>query len=153
MIACNNTSATRTLFIIVAVFITGYLFCAITVFAQQKQDYWLLTVKRNKYKILPQNKIDTITISSNGLKQNVCIAYKTENADRNSNNKLIVIMSSTRQELARLPLKNGKVVFSMALFSTVTDNIVSINVVQQPKLSELGKRARIGTKLICYVKW
>ena len=153
MIACNTSSATRKLIIMVAVFITGYLCCTISVFAQAKQDFWVLTIKSKKYKILPQNKIDTITLSSNYLKQNLCIAYKSANTDINSNNKLIVIMTSNRQEIARYPLKNGMVAFPMVMFSTITDKIVSINVVQQPTTTALERRVRVGTKLICFVKW
>ena len=64
------------------------LICPKNEFALEKQDYWLLTIKNNKYKILPHNKIDTINVSENGLKQNLCIAYKMVNADANSNSKL-----------------------------------------------------------------
>lgn len=153
MIAYNITSTTRIAFIIVLVTIIGYLFCPITAFAQEKQDYWVLTIKSKKHKILPQNKIDTLRLSSNDLKKNLCIAYKPANTDLNINNKLIVIMTSNRQEIARYPLKNGMVAFPMVMFSTITDKIVSINVVQQPKTTALERRVRVGTKLICFLKW
>lgn len=151
MIVCNTTSATRTFVILMAVFITGYICCPISVFSQEKEDYWLISVKHNKYKILPQNKLDTITISTKDLKQNLCIAFKSAKADKN--NKVVIIMTNARQVLGKFPLKNGKVTVAMAMFSNVTDNIVSINVVQQPKSPAIGIRARLGTKLICYLNW
>lgn len=152
MIAYNTTAAKQVLIkLLVACGIIGYLFCPVTLSAQEKQDYWLLTTKRNKYKIEPQNKIDTITLLPNALKQTICIAQKTANSDVNSK-KIIVLMTNTRQEVARFILKNGEVCFHTAMISTVTDKIVSINLIQQPS-GLLSKRARVGTKLLCYLQW
>jgi hypothetical protein len=150
--ACNNISASKPRFVIAMVFITGFFFCVNT--SQAQVPYWLITVKHTKYKIGLQNTPDTICLTPKQLKQSVSVKYITgQNEQESATKRIIIVMTTTRQELGRYAITNGKAFIPLdALSGNVTDRMVALNEVQAPS-SLLAKRARVGTKLLCYIKW
>ncbi len=154
--ACNNIDALKKQILIATILFAGLFILPKRMKAQAKDisPYWQIAFKKQCYKLGANNTIDTITITKKQQKEIICVTYKKENASSNlAGKKTIIVMTSTRQELARYDLKDNSATIPLPiLIEASTERLITLNIVQQPA-GLLAKRARIGTKLLCYLKW
>jgi hypothetical protein len=154
--ACSNIDALKKQFFIATILLTGLFILPKRMKAQAKDisPYWQIAFKKQCYKLGANNTIDTITITKKQQKETICVTYKKENASSNlAGKKTIIVMTSNRQELGRYDVENNSALIPLAtLIEGNAEQIITLNLVQQPS-SLLAKRARIGTKLLCYLKW
>lgn len=118
--------------------------------------YWQIAFKKQCYKLGANAAIDTIAITKKQQKESICITYKNENTSSNvAGKKTIILMTAARQEIGKYELVNNTVniPFATVIAANTTQHLITINVVQQPSNSLLAKRARLATKLLCYLQW
>jgi len=157
--ACNNINALKKRFFLATILLTGLFILPKPTVAQEATSampYWQINLKRQSYKLGLNVAIDTITITKKQQKASICITYKNENTSTElAGKKTIILMTTARQEIGRYELVNNSVTILLSTIVTASNSqsLVSINVVQQPSNSLLAKRARVGTKLLCYLKW
>lgn len=156
--ACNNIDALKKLFFIATILLTGLFIIPKIMIAQDTTatPYWQIVFKKQCYKLGANASIDTIAITKKQQKEAICITYKNENTSSDlAGKKTIILMTATRQEIGRYELVNNTVSipFATVIAANTTEHLVTINVVQQPSNSLLAKRARLGTKLLCYLQW
>lgn len=154
--ACNNIGALKNQILIVTILLTGLFIFPKIMIAQDidNSPHWQIAFKKQCYKLGTNATIDTITITKKQQKKTICITYKNENASSElAGKKTIIVMTSARQELGRYDLKDNTVTIPLPiLIEASTERLMTLNLVQEPS-SLLAKRARIGTKLLCYLKW
>lgn len=157
--ACNNINAFKKHFFLVTILLSGLFILPQTTIAQDETvatPYWQIAFKKQCYKIGLNAVIDTITITKKQQKESICISYKNENTSSDlAGKKTIILMTATRQEIGRYELVNNtlSIPFATIAAANTADHLITINVVHQPSNSLLAKRARVGTKLLCYLKW
>lgn len=154
--ACNNIGALKNQILIATILLTGLFILPKIMIAQDTENspYWQITFKKQCYKLGANATIDTIAITKKQQKESICITYKNENTSSElASKKTIIVMTSTRQELGRYDVKDNSVSIPLtALIAVSKEQLITLNLVQQPS-SLIAKRARIGTKLLCYLKW
>lgn len=156
--ACNNIGTLRKQFFIAAILLTGLFILPKIMIAQDTTatPYWQIAFKKQCYKLVVTAVIDTITITKKQQKESICITYKNENTSSDlAGKKTIILMTATRQEIGRYELVNNTVSIPVAtvIAANIAEHLITINVIQQPSNGLLAKRARVGTKLLCYLKW
>lgn len=157
--ACNNINALKKQFFIATILLSGLFILPKINIAQDETvatPYWQIAFKKQCYKIGLNAVIDTITITRKQQKESICISYKNENTSTElAGKKTIILMTAARQEIGRYDLVDNTItiLLSTLIAAKTADKLITINVVQQPSNSLLAKRARMGTKLLCYLKW
>jgi hypothetical protein len=154
--ACSNIDALKKQILIATILFAGLFILPKIMIAQDTDNspHWQIAFKKQCYKLGIKTIIDTITITKKQQKETICITYKNDNASSElAGKKIIIVMSPTRQELGRYDLKDNSATIPLPiLIEASTERLMTLNLVQQPA-SLLAKRARIGTKLLCYLKW
>ncbi len=128
------------------------LFCYANVFAQQPYN-WTLHSCLKRFSIIKNASVDTLNYPSFLKNKNLKIKAELDTAKTNNYQFFILLMDSNRQVLVKQLLKKNTTTIALqTLDSTLKNQIVSIHYTQIPKDKELAKRARVGTKVICYLK-